>query len=180
LRSEEVKSTEVYRVIKRVVGPWCKQNGFRKGPGGMLCYVKQQDARHVVFWFQCSQDGWDAYAGSKFVVEFQFSALGRPGAFGDDCVRDRFSHVLDESDLERVRQMQNQVISKLTLAHDEYFIWKMSDGVRSWYLDKFKPVERRYEADDDIWLRYKDEDDVTNWSEFVLEMLPKVLARLTA
>jgi hypothetical protein len=176
----KMKSTDVYRVIRGVIGPWCKQNGFRKGPGGMLCYVRPQDTRFLLFWFQCSQDGWDAFAGSKFVVEFQFSTLDRLGAFEDECVRDRFPHFLDVPDLKRIREMQNIVIGKLPPPPEDYFMLHAGDKLKNWYLDKFKLVERDYKPDDDIWLRYHDEEDVISWSEFVLEMLPKVLARVTA
>ena len=85
----------------------------------MLCYVRPQDTRFVFFWFQCSEDGWDAYAGSKFVIEFQFSTADRSGAYDDDCVRNRLPHFLDETDLERLRQMQNCVVGKLTLPPDD-------------------------------------------------------------
>jgi hypothetical protein len=54
-RTITMKSTDVYREIRKVIGPWCKENQFQKGPGGMLCYVKPQAARFVVFWFQCAQ-----------------------------------------------------------------------------------------------------------------------------
>ena len=175
-----MKSTDTYRIIRQVIGPWCKQNAFRKGPGGMLCYVRPQDSRSVVFWFQCAQVGWDAYAGSSFVVEFQFSTLARPGAFGDDCVRDRLPGFLDKLDLERIRQMQNDVIKKLKLPPEDYYMLAVPENVKRWYLDKFKPVELPFKRSGDIWLRYHDEEDLTMWAEFVLERLPKVLARLTA
>jgi hypothetical protein len=33
----KLKSTDVYRVIRGVIGPWCKQNGFRNGPA--VCFA---------------------------------------------------------------------------------------------------------------------------------------------
>ena len=96
----DMRSTEVYRLIQRVVGPWCKQGGFRRVPGGMLGYVRPQDGRFLIFWFQCRQGGWDAYAGSGFVAEFQLSPSTCIGAFGDDCIRGRLPDFLDEPDLD--------------------------------------------------------------------------------
>jgi hypothetical protein len=175
-----MKSTEVYRAIRQLVGPWCKQNGFKKTSSGMLGYIKPQDGRYLVFWFQCSQEGWDAYAGSKFVVEFQLSSLDHIGACAGEYTRNRLPHFLDENDLERVRQMQNRVISKLTVPPADYFVLKISDQVGKWYLSKFQSIDQPYTASDDIWFRYSDEEDVTRWSEFVLEILPKAIARLTS
>jgi hypothetical protein len=68
-----VKSTDAYRVIRPVIAPWCKAEGFSRTPGGMLGWQRRQAEEHLVFWFQCSRDGWDDYAGSKFIVEFQLS-----------------------------------------------------------------------------------------------------------
>jgi len=37
-----------------------------------------------------------------------------------------------------------------------------------------------YTDKQDIWFRYKDEEDVVMWAEFVLERLPTILAQITA
>src|SRR5207247_10335221 len=69
----ELKSTDVYKEIRRVIGPWAKKQGFTRTTSGMLGWKRPLGNEHLVFWFQCSQSGWDDYAGSKFTVEFQRS-----------------------------------------------------------------------------------------------------------
>src|SRR5919109_811870 len=146
-----MKSTEVYKEARQVLAPWCKQQGFKRIPGGMLGWVKHKDNKYVVFWLQCKQSGWDYYAGSSFVVEFQFSPSPRIGAYGADCVRDRLPHFLTEEELGRVREMQNRVIGKLPQPADDYFVLQLEERVVRGYLDMFKPVEQPYAATDDIW-----------------------------
>lgn len=67
-----MKSTEVYRTIDGIVGPWTNANGFTRAKSGWLAYQKPCAGKHLVFWFQCNRWGWDKYSGSSFVVEFQF------------------------------------------------------------------------------------------------------------
>lgn len=146
----------------------------------MLGYIRPHGNRFLVFWFQCEKPGWDAYAGSKFVVEFQLSPSTGIGAFGADCIRGRLPHFLDDADLERLRPMQDRVIGKLARPPADHLVLKLGEDVRTWYLNQFEPVERPYRTSDDIWLRYGCEEDVIIWAEFVREVLPKVIGRLTA
>lgn len=150
--------------------------------GQAVCFATsdRKIAALSCFGFSAHRSAGTPTRASSFVVEFQFSTLARPGAFGDDCVRDRLPGFLDKLDLERIRQMQNDVIKKLKLPPEDYYMLAVPENVKRWYLDKFKPVELPFKRSGDIWLRYHDEEDLTMWAEFVLERLPKVLARLTA
>ena len=145
----------------------------------MLGWVRQQGDKHLVFWLQCKQSGWDHYAGSGFVVEFQYSPSQQIGAYGADCVRARLPRFLDEVELERVRQTQNLVIDKLERPSSDYFVLQLGGEVAEWYMKQFEPVTGRYARSDDIWLRYHEETDVRMWANFLLEVLPKVMRSLT-
>lgn len=37
----------------------------------MLGFYKKLKSHYLIIWFQCSQDGFDQFAGSKFIVETQ-------------------------------------------------------------------------------------------------------------
>ena len=173
-----MKSTEVYKIVQQELASWCREHGFKRTKGGMLGWYKPIGDKFIVFWFQVSQDGWDEYAGSKFVVEFQISDEPIIGA-GESEQRWRLPEFLNEDELEKVRSMQNAVIAKLEKPDRSYFIFQLGDDLVSWYLDKFKPVVERYRRTEDVWLRYKDKEDVERWAIFVKEKLPEIVRFLS-
>lgn len=176
-----MKSTEVYKIARPVIAPWCKQNGFKRTAGGMLGWVKpvgKDDS--LVFWLQCSQSGWDAYAGSSFCVEFQRSAsseIGGGSRFKGD-LRELLPYFLTVDELEEVRQMQNRVISKLERPPANHFAYQLPENTLKWYLGKFNAVETAYTNGHDVWFRYHDVEDVILWAEFVAKRLPRIISRM--
>lgn len=169
-----MKSTEVYRSIRDIISPWCKANDFKRTKSGMLGWYRQTGDHFLVFWFQCSMDGWDKYAGSKFVVEFQ---LADEAIIGVGKNRERIQSLLDRKQLIQVRQIQNEVVFKLNLPTDDYPVFHISPDISKWYLAKFKPVKHNYNSNDDIWFRYHSVEDVERWAAFILEHLPVLVTR---
>lgn len=141
----------------------------------MLGWYKALAEDFVVFWCQCSTDGWDEYAGSKFVVEFQRSRDPIIGARSAE--RKRLSGLLDGIQLEKARRLQNDVISQLHLPPRSYNFFHTSPAVTDWFLRKFELEAQPYTNSDDVWLRYHQEADVRRWAEFILECLPALLTR---
>jgi hypothetical protein len=177
--ARRMKSTEVYRVARGVLAPWCKAHGFRRTTGGLLGWHKPLGELHLVFWLQCSQDGWDAYAGSKFIVEFQLSRSPQLGAAGPEGLRERLPRFLAEHELELVREIQNTVIRSLPQPQPDHLVFKMDQQIVDWYLSEFKEVAGPYRATDDVWLRYWTPEDVKHWAEFLLGVLPRIVQLLT-
>lgn len=171
-----MKSTDVYRVLREIVGPWAKASGFKRGPGGMLAYWRpgKAEAEALTFWFQCSQDGWDAYAGSKFTLELQRSDDPRPGA---GRKRARVGKLLLPEERERFRMLQNQVISRLRRPPAEHLIFALQPEVGRGYLSKFEVVEHPYGLQEDVWMRYAGEADVRAWAVLAIEVLPALIER---
>ena len=62
----------------------------------MASWCKPYGDQFLVFWFQCSSDGWDPYAGSQFTVEFQIA--NRP-VLGLGVNRKRLALLLTEDQL---------------------------------------------------------------------------------
>src|SRR5262245_24489527 len=173
-----MKSTDVYREARGVLAAWSKASGFKRTSGGMLGWTKVVADDHLFFWLQVSQDGWDAYAGSKFVVEFQRSQSAHMFDAGRDVVRRRLPHFLRDHELEDVRTLQNDVIRSLQRPPRDYFLYQMDAKVVAWYEAKFDPVADRYRRDEDIWFRYHEPAHVRRWAEFVMEVLPRVVHEL--
>ncbi|MCM3869834.1 MAG: hypothetical protein ND895_03905 [Pyrinomonadaceae bacterium] len=172
-----MKSTEVYSIVRNILASWCKEHGFRRTGGGMLGWYRPIGDRFILFWFQVSRDGWDEYTGSKFIVEFQISDEPQIGS-GHHDQRWRLPKFLTGDQLELIRQLQNRVIAKLEKPNRDYHIFQMPDNVVDWYLAKFKPIGERYSRTDDIWLRYKEKEDVQQWAIFVKEVLGSIVGSL--
>ena len=169
-----MKSTEVYKILREVLAPWCREHGFKRIKSGMLGWHKRIGQEYLVFWFQCSRDGWDEYAGSKFIVEFQ---LASEPVIGIGRNRKRLPALLSKTQLDQVLKIQNEVISKLSPPHNAYIALHFSSDNAEYYLARFKPEKRSYRNNDDIWLRYHDEENVKKWGLFIKDNLPVILSR---
>lgn len=166
-----MKSTEVYRLLRTRLAPASKALGMRRATGGMLGWTRATGATHLTCWCQCSQEGWDPYAGSQFTMEFQRSDDPRPGT---GRARQRFGGLLADGDREAVRRVQNQVIAALPPPPRDHPL--LADPrLRSYYAIRFVPIAAPYAASDDIWLRYHAPADVERWADFVATRLPQLL-----
>lgn len=174
-----MKSTEVYSIVRSALGPWCKQQGFKRTKGGMLGWYRPVGNWFVLFWFQVSLDGWDPYAGSKFIVEFQISDEPRIGSLRA-VHRSRLPKYLSDDQLERVRELQNRVIARLEKPKRDYHIFQMPENIVTWYLAKFDAVSKRYTQSNDVWLRYRYAEDVEQWAYFIKGVLENLVPSLVA
>ena len=167
-----MKSPEVYSQLKSELAPWFTSEEFKRAKG-LLGWSRPYADAHIVVWCQISQDGWDAYAGSKFVVEFQRSP--KPVIGGHNARRARFGFFLRPEEREEVRNIQNSVIAALRCPPANHPALHVSQQVADWYLEKFKPVREPYPEQYDIWLRYASANDVTRWAHFILNKLPRCI-----
>lgn len=152
-----MKSREVYRLLHGIVGPWCKAMGFARGRS-LLSYHRPAGAGHEMFWFQCSQSGWDPHAGSKFTLELQWASEPVLGAYASQ--RERFGRLMSGDELEQVRFLQNVVIRDLVPPPADHWIHTAESGLRAHYLSSFARDHEPYGPRDDVWLRYASEADV--------------------
>ena len=167
-----MKSTEVYRLLRARLAPTCKALGFRRAEGGMLGWSRSAgEAAHMTFWCQCSQDGWDVYAGSRFTVEFQRSDDPRPGT---GRPRVRFGALLAADERETIRRIQNQVIAALPPPPRDHPLLA-EPSLRAYYAARFVGVAAPYAATDDIWLRYHAPADVERWAELLTDRMPHLV-----
>lgn len=168
-----MKSTELYALLRSDLGSWFKSADFKRAKG-FLSWSRSRGGASTVVWFQASQDGWDAFAGSKFVVEFQRSAEPVPGAH--PARRMRMAGLLSATAREEMRALNNSVIASLTPPPDSHHALHVSESVTVWYRKKFVLDALPYSDRDDVWLRYAAPDHVREWSRFLLEQLPACVA----
>jgi hypothetical protein len=172
-----MKSTEVYATIRSELAPALKRLSFRREKA-FLSWARQQNERYTVLWCQVSRDGWDEYAGSKFVVEFQRSDSPEVGAH--PSTRARIVKLLTDDQRAELWRLQNQVITGLARPPRTHPTFQVSSDVTRWYLDKFEPVPVPYGANDDVWLRYAKPEHVVAWAEFLRRVIPGCLAAIEA
>ena len=169
-----MKSTDVYHTLREIVAPWCKTQGFKPIKAGLLGYYRSRNEGCLVFWFQCGPWGWDNFEGSGFVLEFQVS---EHPIIGSGTKRTRLPLLLNNEQLERLRQLQNQVISRLTPPPQDHPIFRISPEFTQSYLARFRPVAAADLNPGQFWHRYYSVEDVARWGEYILELLPGALKR---
>jgi hypothetical protein len=168
-----MKSPEVYSLLKSELAPWFKSGGFKRAKG-FLGWSRPHGDAHTVVWCQVSQSGWDRYAGSGFVVEFQRSPDSVIG--GLNARRERFSSFLSPEEREDVRRIQNQVIAELHVPPASYPVLHVAQQVTDIYLKQFKTVTEPYPRQHDIWFRYASPEHVIRWAGFILGKLPAFIS----
>jgi hypothetical protein len=172
-----MKSTEVYASLRSELTPLLKSLGFNRGKA-LLSWARQHNGRYTVLWCQVSRDGWDEYAGSKFVVELQRSESPEAGA--RSSTRARIVRLLTDDQRDEVWRLQNQVISGLVHPPRTHPSLHVSLEVTNWYLKRFDLVPVRYRAEDDVWLRYAKPEHLKIWAELLRRVLPGCVASIEA
>jgi hypothetical protein len=167
-----MKSTEVYGVLKQELAPMLTPAGFKRGRS-FLSWSRASEDGNTVIWCQVSRDGWDSFAGSQFVVEFQRSA--EPDAGARSSRRQRIAELLSDVDLIQAWITQNRIIAELRRPPPNHPKLQVSPEVSAWYLKKFEPVTEPFRNEDDIWFRYASPDHVKIWGRFLAERLPVCL-----
>ena len=171
-------ATEVYKIIRSVVGPWFKENGFKVAKD-YLTYRKPVGGRHFVVRFQCHHQGWEKHKGSKFTV---FADVV------DDPDEDwtqlrRLTQYLGFEQLEFIRARQNRILAAIPQPPADYIKQMVVGFERTFrdakpyidiYLGDWKPVTQPYNSNDDVWFRYFTEEDVRAWAILLLNHVEKV------
>ncbi len=167
-----MKSTEVYAQLKSELGPWFKSAGFKRAKG-LLSWSRPQGEMHIVIWCQISQDGFDKYAGSGFVVECQRSSEPLIGM--NQSRRERLGKFLSAQERIDAWHIQNNIISSLNPPPQNFHALRISPKISAWYLAKFDPVILPYAENEDIWFRHHTPEDVFTWAKFILRKLPTMI-----
>jgi len=106
-----------------------KSKGFRTTKSGMLGFYKKLKKLYLIIWFQCSRDGYDQFAGSKFIVEIQISETNEIGT--TSIVRQRIPFFLSAKDFESITKIENEVKEKLQKPPKCYFIFSLAEDIQN-------------------------------------------------
>jgi hypothetical protein len=107
--------------------------------------------------------------GSRFTLE-----LGRSPRLRD---RERFFRLLTPAEREEVRTLQNRVIERLPRS-DGSLLGALSALIfgPAWP-DRRERIATPFPPDEDVWLRYRDEEDVVAWTGFLARLLEDLIRR---
>ncbi len=167
-----MRSQETYSALRARLAPVFKANGFKRART-MLSWARAQGDKYILVWCQVDRGGWDAYAGSKFVIEFQLSY--EPVVGTSSIRRQRLGKMLHANEREEIRTIQNKVIASLSRPPRSYSMLNISEELSTLYLRQFQPIDEPYSDSEDIWLRYASEDDLDMWAKFIITKLPEFL-----
>jgi hypothetical protein len=168
-------SKQLYSILREHLARVLKANGFKRTTT-TLSWVRPRGELYIGVWCQADQRGWDTYAGSKFVVEFQ---LGPEPIIGGKTIRrERIASMLSAAEREEVRAIQNQVIASLRPPPRDHSFLNVSEEVSILYLKRFMSIEQPYSDRDDIWFRYASKKDVDRWARFLITKLPDCLRQV--
>jgi hypothetical protein len=168
-----MKSTEVYKEISKFIFPNLQSKGFKKNKSGMLGFYKQLKELYLVIWFQCSRDGFDQFAGSKFIIEIQISETNEIGTAS--VVRHRIPFFLTDKDFDNITKIENEIKDKLQKPPKTYFIFNLADDIQNWYKKKFEKTTNKYNNESDIWFVYSDHADIEKWTKLIEPMINKII-----
>ena len=166
----------MYKILDNHIQVDLKERGYKKAKSSMLGYSKKVDDHYINFWFQCSRDGFDEYAGSKFIVQFSVDDLAEVGYSGSDG--GRIPKYLTLEELKEIKLIQNKIVRRLTKPSLSYFSSSWHTDVINGYLKKFEPVIDSYTNTSDIWFRYMTESDVDEWGCYLKEIIVRTLTLL--
>lgn len=160
-------ANETYKVLRAIVGPWFKSNGFKVAKG-YLTYRRPVAARYLYVRYQCNSRGWEKYRGSSFTVLMDFT----DSAESDPARLRRLTEYLTFEQLEFIRARQNRILASVPPPPSDYIqsmVFAFEKAFRDpkpyieTYLKDWQPIIHPYKGSDDIWFRYFTEADVRAW-----------------
>ena len=182
-----MKARDLYRMLDSELRPYMTELGFKKTRASRLTYQRNVDGKYQSVWFQCDKWGWDAYAGSKFYVNFTVSQT--EDVEGVVRREERLNYFLTDDELVRAREFRDEIVAKIPKPPDSYFkemqaAFSKTAGKESamsliWAVrNQFEPEEIPYSRDGDFALRYFQPGDVTGWAAFILSVLPRAIEQM--
>ena len=172
------KRVQLFGVLRRELGRPLTVLGFQEVPPNparqtwMLEFARDPArAAPLRLWFQRDVKAFDVdIRGSRFTLEF-----GRSMSLRD---RERFFPLLTPEEREEVRRIQNGGIQRLPPPRSPFLRWLAGLLARVGIVEEWRqPVTEPYPPDEDVWMRYRDEQDVQAWAGFAARLLPSLIQR---
>lgn len=174
------KRVSLFKVLRRELGAQISAEGFTEVPQdasertSMLMYYRDSSrGKSLGFWFQ--RDVKSMYVdalGSSFTMEF-FRSIDDPYEMDS---RERVYFLLTAAEREKMRELQNNMIKRLPPLETVLEPWelKISGEFAKPYR---KVISKPFNPRTDVWMRYRDEEDLVSWTSFIGRILPSLIER---
>jgi len=179
----KVKRVSLFRVLRRELGPQLAAQGYVEQPQNassrtdhLLFFREPSRGPSHGFWFQrdVKANCVDAL-GSSFTLEFFRSLENRIASNG----RRRAYFMLTAPELEEMRVLQNNMIKRLPPPESVLEPFQVKICKRSLERGR-QPVDCAFNPCHDVWMRYRDEEDILAWTSFIGRLLPALAERFAA
>jgi hypothetical protein len=177
------KRISLFKLLRRELGPQLTAQGYTEVPQSasertyILSYFREVSrGPSLGFWFQRDVKALCVDAlGSSVTLEF-FRSLENPFAMDG---RERGYFMLTASELEEMRLLQNNMIKRLPPPEAV-----LDSGTWEIYRELIEPrrqaVANPFNPRHDVWMRYRDEEDILAWTSFIGRLLPTLAERFAA
>jgi hypothetical protein len=173
----------LFKVLRRDLGPRIAAEGFTEVPQEkserthVLLYFRDSPQRSSLgFWFQRNVKSMFVDAlGSSFTLEF-FRSLKDPYDMDN---RERAYYLLTPLELEEMRGLQNEVIKRLPPLESVLKPWEVKLFANSVAADR-QVITEPFNPLQDVWMRYRDEEDISVWTCFIGRILSSLAERFEA
>lgn len=178
---EYARSSMVYREIRTAMDPWCKQNGYRRVPGGgEPAWIRRLGtAQELSFSFRVNPWGGGSIGGNSFYGTMQVAPARASGILADASMirQSDISLCFAQAELDELRQLQTSINHKRPRTA-ELEAWMREDSpVGEHTRQMYSGDDARYEVGDFVTFGYYSIDDVRALTGCVARHLPSVLVR---
>lgn len=171
------KRVSLSKVLRRELGTTLASQGFVEVPqdkSGQTNYLvffrKTPKNKSVGFWFQRDVKASNVEVlGSCFTLEFFPTLKNRHSP----DQRERYAYLLNADELEEVRQLQNKMIKRMP---KEKLSPEELEDLKEWFPRMIYPIKKPLEPSD-VWMRYRDEEDLLGWTKFIERHFPSLVER---
>ncbi len=170
----------LFKVLRRELGSQLTAEGFTEVPqdassrNHMLFYFREPSrGRSLGFWFQRNVKSLSVDAlGSFFSLEF-FRSLVDPYNMNN---RERAYYLLTPPEREKMRSLQNNMIKRLPPLESIVKPWEIK-AFGKWMERERQVINKAFNPLHDVWMRYRDADDILAWTCFIGSILPALAER---
>lgn len=174
------KRVSLFQVLRQELGALISAEGFTEIPlsaserTSILMYFRDSSrGKSLGFWFQRDVKSFYVDAlGSSFTMEF-FRSIDDPY---DIDSGERVYFLLTAAELKEMRVLQNNMIKRLPPLESVLEPWELE--ISGKFAEQYrKVINKPFNPRIEVWMRYRDKEDLVSWTSFIGRILPSLIER---